>query len=205
MAICNTTLEETHSKALLSRRNHPIPNIELSQELTYTGSLSTVHEDPILLNLTFHRIGLILSAIFALIATLVSSWLILQHARHYSRPSEQKHIVRILFMVPIYSIVSFLSFEFYRHFIYFQVLRDCYEAVAIASFFTLLCHYIAPNLHDQKEQFRMLTPRGWIWPVSWLKKCCGGERGVWRTPRSGLTWFNVSPRFFSVSLGLCVY
>ncbi|KAI9793678.1 MAG: hypothetical protein M1816_007573 [Peltula sp. TS41687] len=162
MAICNTTLEETH-----------------------------IHEDPLLLALTFHQIGLILSATFALIATLVSSWLMLQHARHYSRPHEQKHIIRILLMVPIYSIVSFLSFEFYRHFIYFQVLRDCYEAVAIASFFTLLCHYIAPNLHDQKERFRLLTPRDWIWPLSWARRCCGGERGLWRTPRSGLTWFNI--------------
>ena len=97
-------------------------------------------------------------------------------------------------MVPIYSIVSFLSFQFYRHWIYFAVLRDCYEAFAIASFFTLLCHYMAPNLHDQKEHFRTLKPRPWILPVNWFKKCCGGEHGIWRTPRSGLTWFNVGGR-----------
>ena len=97
-------------------------------------------------------------------------------------------------MIPIYAIVSILSLAFYRHFIYFQVLRDCYEAIAIASFFALLCHYIAPSLHDQKEHFRTLQPREWIFPLRQFKSCCGGDRGPWRTPRSGLTWFNVSSR-----------
>jgi len=94
-------------------------------------------------------------------------------------------------MIPIYATVSFLSYLFYRHAVYFDVLRDCYEAFAIASFFTLLCHYIAPDLHAQKEWFRDLSPRGWVLPISWFKRCCGGDRGIWRTPRSGLTWFNI--------------
>jgi len=102
-----------------------------------------------------------------------------------------RSIIRVLFMVPIYAAVSFLSYFFYRHSVYYSVLRDCYEAFAIASFFALLCHYIAPDLHSQKDYFRGLKPRSWVIPLSWFKKCCGGERGIWRTPRSGLTWFNV--------------
>ena len=101
-------------------------------------------------------------------------------------------IIRILFMVPIYSVVSFLSYRYYLHAVYFDVLMNCYEAFAIASFFNLLCAYIAPDLHSQKDYFRTLQPRSWVWPLSWIKKCCGGgERGCLRTPRSGLTWFNV--------------
>lgn len=100
-------------------------------------------------------------------------------------------IIRVLFMVPIYATVSFLSYLFYRHALYFEVIRDCYEAFAIASFFALLCHYTAPNLHSQKDYFRTLKPKEWVLPVNWFKRCCGGERGIWRTPRSGLTWFNV--------------
>lgn len=91
-------------------------------------------------------------------------------------------------MVPIYATVSFLSYAFYYHAIYFEVIRDCYEAFAIASFFALLCHYIAPDLHNQKDYFRGLKPRPWVWPLSWAAKCCPN---LWRTPRSGLTWFNV--------------
>lgn len=103
-------------------------------------------------------------------------------------------IIRVLFMVPTYSIVSFLSYLFYTHAVYFEVIYQCYEAFAIASFFTLLCSYIAPDLHNQKDYFRGIQPKGWIWPLSWFRKCCGGPRGMVRTPRSGLTWFNVSSK-----------
>lgn len=95
-------------------------------------------------------------------------------------------------MLPIYSTVSFLSYLYYQHAIYFEVIRDCYEAFAIASFFTLLCHYIAPNLHEQKDYFRQLTPINWFWAVFGLQYCTGGkEKGWLRRPHSGLTWFNV--------------
>ncbi len=94
-------------------------------------------------------------------------------------------------MVPIYSVASFLTFVYYWHAIYFEVMYECYEAFAIASFFALLCHYIAPDLHQQKQFFRTLKPKPWVLPISWMKNCCGGDRGPWRTPRSGLTWFNI--------------
>jgi hypothetical protein len=100
-------------------------------------------------------------------------------------------IIRILFMIPVYAIASFFSFWFYWHAIYFQVISDCYEAFAIASFFSLLCHYLAPTLHDQKAYFRSLQPGAWVMPISWMKSCFGGQRGCLRTPRSGLTWFNI--------------
>ena len=101
-------------------------------------------------------------------------------------------IIRILFMIPVYAVARFLSFWFYYHSVYFGVISDCYEAFAIASFFALLCHYTSPTLHSQKEFFRAMYPvKPWVLPVSWFAKCCGGERGIWRTPRSGLTWFNI--------------
>jgi len=95
-------------------------------------------------------------------------------------------------MIPVYAVVSFLSYLFYKHAIYFEVIRDCYEAFAIASFFTLLCHYLEPTLHEQKNYFRQLNPKNWILPINWLQKCTGGENGgPFRKPQSGLTWFNV--------------
>ena len=151
-----------------------------------------VEEVPIWKKVQFHHIGLVISATFGLFAILMSWYLIWRHATHYLKPWEQRHIIRVLFLVPIYATVSFLSYYFYRHSVYFEVIRDCYEAFAIASFFALLCHYIAPDLHNQKDYFRGIRPKPWVWPASQFKKCCGGDRGIWRTPRSGLTWFNVS-------------
>ncbi|TAQ89621.1 hypothetical protein B7494_g2051 [Chlorociboria aeruginascens] len=142
-------------------------------------------------SMTFHTLALIVAAACSLIAVLFSFYLIFMHAIHYTKPNEQQHIIRILFMIPVYAVASFLSVWFYWHSIYFSVISDCYEAFAIASFFALLCHYIAPTLHDQKAYFRGIQPLGWVLPLSWFKNCCGGERGPWRTPRSGLTWFNI--------------
>lgn len=152
-----------------------------------------IDEDPLWDHgLTFHQLGLIISAVFGLISVIIALFLIFQHATRYLKPFEQKHIIRILFMIPIYSTVSFLSYLHYKHAIYYQVLRDCYEAFAISSFFTLLCHYIAPNLHEQKVFFRTMEPKNWFWGVFGLQKCTGGEnKGPFRKPRSGLTWFNV--------------
>lgn len=150
------------------------------------------YEKPLFGSLTFHRLGLLLCVIFGLISVVIAFFLIVQHATHYLKPWEQKHIIRILLMIPIYSTVSFLSYLYYRHAIYFEVLRDCYEAFAIASFFTLLCHYVAPTLHEQKDYFRQLQPKNWFWSVFGLQKCTGGQdKGILRRPRSGLTWFNV--------------
>lgn len=96
-------------------------------------------------------------------------------------------------MVPVYSIVAWLSIYFYNDSVYFEVIGNCYEAFCIAAFFSLMCHYIAPDLHSQKDYFRGIQPKGWVWPLNWFQKwkCCCGHRGAWRNPRSGLTWFNV--------------
>ena len=154
---------------------------------------AVLDEIPIWHDWTFHHIGLWISAITGIIAIALSFSLIMMHATHYLKPWEQRHIIRILLMVPIYAAVSFLSFYFYLHTVYYEVIRDCYEAFAIASFFALLCHYLAPNLHEQKIYFRGVTPRNWVWPLPYFQKCTGGEnKGILRRPRSGLTMFNVS-------------
>lgn len=83
-------------------------------------------------------------------------------------------------MIPIYSIVSFLGLLLNDQATHLELLRNCYEACVVASFFTLLCHYIAPNLHEQKEYFRGIEPKPWLFPLNKVKP-----------PRSGLTWFNI--------------
>jgi hypothetical protein len=106
-------------------------------------------------------------------------------------------------MIPVYATISFISYKYYRHAIYWEVLRDCYEAFAIASFFTLMCHYLEPTLHEQKNYFRKLTPKNWVLPLNWMQKCTGGEKtGLFRRPGSGLTWFNVMRHAVSATL-LC--
>lgn len=119
-----------------------------------------------------------------------------KHAANYTNPPEQRQILRILLMIPIYAITTMFSYVWYWHAVYWEVARDFYEAFAIAAFFALLCQYIAPNLHAQKEYFATLTLKPWPWPADWANKCF---RGAIKVPRNGLTWFNVSMHLGSAS------
>ncbi|KAJ2990236.1 hypothetical protein NUW58_g3053 [Xylaria curta] len=168
-------------------------------------------EEKLVGNFNFHELALIIAGGSTIIAYIVSFYLIWQHALNYTKPREQKQyapssrikpmavaqliddsIIRILFMVPIYATSSFLSLWYYWHAVYYRVISEAYEAFAIASFFALMCHLVAPDLHEQKQFFRQLQPiKPWLIPLNWFAKCCGGERGCWRTPKSGLTWFNI--------------
>jgi hypothetical protein len=51
---------------------------------------------------------------------------IIQHLRHYSEPVFQRYIVRIIFMVPMYSICSFPSLIHPNQAIYWNTVRDWY-------------------------------------------------------------------------------
>ena len=58
------------------------------------------------------------------------SFQIYLHLRYYSCPNEQRWIIRILFIVPIYSFTSWLSLMFFsndNYYVYFDSVRDCYE------------------------------------------------------------------------------
>ena len=59
-----------------------------------TQTSSTVNqEEPLWKGYTFHHFGLFISAAFGLVAMLIALFLIIQHARHYSKPWEQKQYV----------------------------------------------------------------------------------------------------------------
>lgn len=68
-------------------------------------------------------------------------FLIYRHLKHWTHPEGQTYIVRILLMVPVYSISSFLSLLLSEHIIYFNLVRDCYEAFVLYQFFSLLVYY----------------------------------------------------------------
>uniref|UniRef100_A0A672JU53 Transmembrane protein 184B-like n=1 Tax=Sinocyclocheilus grahami TaxID=75366 RepID=A0A672JU53_SINGR len=72
------------------------------------------------------------SGFFVWTALLLTCHQIYMHLRYYSSPKEQRHIVRILFIVPIYAFDSWLSLLFFtndQYYVYFDTVRDCYEAL----------------------------------------------------------------------------
>ncbi|XP_078046940.1 transmembrane endosomal protein isoform X2 [Augochlora pura] len=70
---------------------------------------------------------------------------IFQHLRWYTNPTEQRWIVRILFIVPIYATHSWVSLVFFNsdsYYVYFFTVRDCYEAFVIYNFLSLCYEYL---------------------------------------------------------------
>ncbi|KAK4550724.1 hypothetical protein LTR36_000303 [Oleoguttula mirabilis] len=100
-------------------------------------------------------------------------------------------VIRILFVVPIYGVFSFLGGLFYRNVVYFEVGWNVYEAFVIASFFALTGSYVAPILREQKAYFATLHAKPWPWPLSWVKPCVGGGRGPLKRLTNGLVWINI--------------
>ncbi|XP_059091897.1 transmembrane protein 184B-like isoform X3 [Tigriopus californicus] len=92
-----------------------------------------------------HASGQGIAGVFAWAAIFITCHQIYQYLRYYTNPAEQRWIVRILFIVPIYAFESWLSLVFFndKHFyVYSNALRDCYEAFVIYNFLALCYEYL---------------------------------------------------------------
>lgn len=82
------------------------------------------------------------SAACALFATAYSLYSIDQQLRAYRKPILQRYVVRLLLMVPIYSLASMASLFSLQAAFVIDVIRDVYEGFVIWSFFSLLVEYL---------------------------------------------------------------
>ncbi|KAJ3357381.1 hypothetical protein HDU83_007312 [Entophlyctis luteolus] len=105
----------------------------------------------------------IITGVFATAASVLSFALIFSHLRKFNRPLEQIHIVRVLLLVPVYAIISWLAFRFYWRAVYFFIIRDCYEAFVIYSFYTLILQFLGPTVQSQKLAF--VNKQKMLWPI----------------------------------------
>eukprot|EP00984_Skeletonema_dohrnii_P021715 scaffold10904_cov118-Skeletonema_dohrnii-CCMP3373.AAC.2 len=71
---------------------------------------------------------------FVLITVPISVLGIVQHLVNWYMPQVQKFVVRILFMVPIFSIQSWFSLFFHSASPYLTAIRELYEAFVLSSF-----------------------------------------------------------------------
>ncbi|VDP06302.1 unnamed protein product [Soboliphyme baturini] len=92
--------------------------------------------------LTYHG-----AAVLLMVRIMTIHIIIYQHLRWYTCPSEQRWIVRILFIVPIYSFDSWLSLLFFANdvYIYFNTIRD------------IFCHLQLPHLCSFLRQIEQYT------------------------------------------------
>lgn len=85
-----------------------------------------------------HLIAWFSAGAFVLLGFPISIYGIIMHLSNYYRPNIQCYVVRILWMVPLYSIESWLCLRFHKYAIYIETLRDCYESYVLYCFFQYL-------------------------------------------------------------------
>ncbi|KAI0538344.1 DUF300 domain protein [Xylaria digitata] len=109
----------------------------------------------------------IVAGVFSLAATLLSIVSIWFQLKNYRKPLLQRYVVRILLMVPIYSISSWSSMVSLKAAAFLDPIRDIYEAFTIYTFFQLLINYL-----DGERALIIMThgraPVHHLWPLNHL-------------------------------------
>jgi Organic solute transporter Ostalpha len=108
---------------------------------------------------------------FVLLGFPISLYGIVMHLANYNQPETQSYIVRILWMVPIYSIESWLCLRYKDYAIYIETLRDCYESYVLYSFLQFLIQVLGGEealilmLKDKSP-----TRGSHMWGLQWCVK-----------------------------------
>ena len=87
----------------------------------------------------------LISVISVLSILSISSSLVLiyKHLNYYCNPGLQRHVTRLLFMIPIYSLSSLVSVILPDYYVIISAIRDTYEGFVIYSFFYLISQYVS--------------------------------------------------------------
>lgn len=135
-----------------------VPNRSWAQffaKVVFVGGVSVCVVLIILYSIDLYRhgkekdyIGWFSSAGFVLLTIPISLRLIVQHLTHWNSPNIQKYVVRIIWMIPIYSIESWLALRFKYMAIYLETLRECYEAYVILCFMYYLIALLGGDEHQ---------------------------------------------------------
>ncbi|KAL3572734.1 hypothetical protein D5086_026638 [Populus alba] len=101
-----------------------------------------------------------IASIFVLIALVLSMYLIFEHLAAYNQPEEQKFLIGLILMVPVYSLESFLSLLDSSAAFNCEAIRDCYEAFALYCFerYLIACLGGEENTIEFMESQTLIAP-----------------------------------------------
>ncbi|KAL4427830.1 hypothetical protein ABPG75_001919 [Micractinium tetrahymenae] len=142
-----------------------------------------------------------IAGIFVILAVSASIYEVAMHLEYYNRPKLQLRVVRILWMVPIYAVDSWLSLRFKEARFYIDPVRECYEAFVIYQFFMYLVAYLEDEYGDISAYFMVKEQVPHLWPVSKvIAPWPMGERFFWETKRGVLSYVIARPLMTAVSV-----
>jgi hypothetical protein len=119
---------------------------------------------------TVHEEAWITALCFVALSLCLSAHLMFKHLRHFTQPPSQKHIVRILFMVPVYALDSWCALRFPTAAMYLDTVRDVYEAYVLYCFLALMIGFLGGEdslayLLSQKAPIKLPFPLSRMDPV----------------------------------------
>lgn len=116
-------------------------------------------------------IGWFSSAGFVLLTIPISLRIIVQHLTHWVAPNVQKYIVRIVWMVPIYAVESWIALRFKFIANYLEKLRESYEAYVIFCFMYYLIALLGGD--EQQIAYKLRKHAADIGKQSWFSPLVG--------------------------------
>lgn len=119
-----------------------------------------------------------------IVCSLITLQNVIMHLANYSRDDLQRHITRIILVVPIYTIASWLEITHPSLSIFCHAVVDFWEALVVYSFFNLILEYVGGEhnwlvcvQHTHPEGLKHMPPFNWCFPKamdldpSWLRNC----------------------------------
>jgi len=155
----------------------------------YSRELAVNGTDP-------HLVAWFSAGAFVILGFPISIYGILMHLTNYYQPNIQCYVVRILWMVPIYSIESWLCLRYHEFAIYIETLRDCYESFVLYCFLQFLIEVLGGEeslimlLKDKSPTRGMhiwgmgLCKKPWLMgqPISTVNESTGQRHVQWTSP-----------------------
>jgi len=142
-----------------------------------------------------------IAGVFVILSVSASIYEVAMHLEYYSRPRLQIRVIRILWMVPIYAIDSWMSLRFKEARFYIDPIRECYEAFVIYNFYCYLVAYLEDEFGDIIAYYSTKADVPHVWPVDrFLLPWRAGEEFFWETKRGVLSYVVARPLMTAVSV-----
>mmetsp|Transcript_28132 Transcript_28132/g.36864 ORF Transcript_28132/g.36864 Transcript_28132/m.36864 type:complete len:421 (+) Transcript_28132:115-1377(+) len=132
-----------------------------------------------------HELAWQLGLCLCLVTLPLSLAQVAHHCTYFVQPGQQAQVIRIIGMVPVYSITCFLCLKYPKNRLCIEVVRETYEAYVIYCFVNYLINYLGgeailvpilavkPNkIGHHKPPFCFLRP--WAMGQEFLDRCRGG-------------------------------
>ncbi|KAF2087960.1 DUF300-domain-containing protein [Saccharata proteae CBS 121410] len=127
---------------------------------TCPAPISSIEAHPLSIGITLQHLFLYIGAACTALTLLGTLWLVFRHLRRYTKPDEQRQIIRLVLTPLVYSIFSLITLADYGSADYLEPLPDLYEAFGLACLFVLFVHYMQPPVSVLSENKELM--RSWV-------------------------------------------